>query len=79
MARKVFVQVIACFDGEGNIRPLKIQFDNDEVYSIDRVRNVCRAAATKVGGTGMRYTIVICGQETYIFLDENRWFVEAKQ
>ena len=33
----------------------------------------------KVGGTGIRYTIMVCDKETYLFDEENgKWFVEAK-
>ena len=39
----------------------------------------CRAASTKVGGTGIRYTVQICGKPTFLFDEENgKWFVEAK-
>ena len=31
----------------------------------------CRAAATKVGGTGIRYTVQICGQSAFLFDEEN--------
>ena len=44
----------------------------------DRVCSRQRAAATKVGGTGIRYTIMIGGRQTYLFEDEDQWFVEAK-
>ena len=54
-------------------------FENDEKYEIDRVIQKCRAAATKVGGTGIRYTVQICGQQAFLFDEENgKWFVEAK-
>ena len=36
-----------------------------------------RAAATKVLGSGTRYTVVIKGQEKYLFEEAGRWFVEA--
>ena len=36
-------------------------------------------AEMKVGGTGIRYTVSISGKETYLFEDEGKWFVEAKQ
>jgi len=48
-------------------------------YEIDRVIQKCRAASTKVGGTGIRYTVQICGKPTFLFDEENgKWFVEAK-
>ena len=48
------------------------------IVAIDRVCSRQRAAATKVGGTGIRYTIMIGGRQTYLFEDEDQWFVEAK-
>lgn len=48
-------------------------------FEIDRLIHRCRAAATKVGGTGIRYTVSICGKQTYLFDEENgKWFVEFK-
>lgn len=38
---------------DGTARPRKIKFEDGEVYEIDRVRHCCRAASTKVGGTGL--------------------------
>ena len=77
--RKVYVEVKARHLIDGTCRPESIKFENDEVYKIDRVKHCCRAASTKVGGTGLRYTVMICGQETYLFDEENgKWFVEGK-
>ena len=55
-----------------------IGFEDGIVYTIDRLKHRTRAHATKVGGTGIRYTVVINGTETYLYEDEDRWFVEAK-
>ncbi len=77
--RKVYVEVRARHLIDGTCRPESIKFENDEVYEIDRVKQCCRAASTKVGGTGLRYTVMICGKETYLFDEENgKWFVEGK-
>ena len=77
--RKVYVEVKARHLIDGTCRPESIKFENDEVYEIDRVKQCCRAASTKVGGTGLRYTVMICGKETYLFDEENgKWFVEGK-
>ena len=46
---------------------------------MDRLLDVRRAAALKAGGHGLRYTVRILGRETYLFEDEGRWFVEAKE
>ena len=57
---------------------MMIKFEDGELYEIDRLIDRRRAHATKVGGTGIRYTVRIRNKETYLFEDEGRWFVEAK-
>lgn len=77
--RKVYVEVEVTHKVDGTARPNLITFENGEKYEIDRVRQCCRAASTKVGGTGIRYTVQICGKPTFLFDEENgKWFVEAK-
>ena len=44
----------------------------------DRLLDVRRAAATRAGGQGMRYTCRVMGHCVYLFEDEGRWFVEAR-
>ncbi len=77
--RKVYVDVVLRNDKEGNIKPLSILWEDGQTYEVDRLLDVCRAASTKVGGVGIRYTVMICGQETRLFHEEDRWFVEAKK
>ena len=77
--KKVYVEVSLKIFPEGEVRPLTITFEDGIVYEIDRLKHRCRAHATKVGGTGIRYTIVIDNRETYLFEDDERWFVEAKR
>ena len=76
--RKVFVGVQLTVSPEGDVRPNTITFEDGTIYEIDRLKYRCRAHATKVGGTGIRYTVVIRGQETFLFEDDGKWFVEAK-
>ena len=56
--RKVYVEVDVTHKTDGTARPRKIKFEDGEVYEIDRVKYCCRAASTKVGGTGLRYTVI---------------------
>jgi len=78
--RKVYVLVNVDHKPDGTARPNSITFENGEKYEIDRIVKQCRAASTKVGGSGIRYTVVISGTETFIYDEENgKWFVEAKQ
>ena len=76
---KVYVAVKADFAADGTMFPWIITWEEGEKYEIDRVIQKCRAASTKVGGTGIRYTVQICGKPTFLFDEENgKWFVEAK-
>lgn len=78
MTQKTYVQLTARFDEDGRITPLFLIFHGKR-YEIDRIISRCNAAALKSGGQGMRYTVRINGQETYLFQDEKqRWFVEEK-
>lgn len=79
MIRKVYVEVTARFDTDGNITPLSVTWEDGTVYTIDKVLDKRRAASLKAGGIGMRYTCRILGQESYLFYEEPRWFVEAKR
>lgn len=78
MSRRVYVEVAAVFTPEGQIMPRQIRWEDGTLFAIDRVVDIRKAAATKAGGCGLRYTIRIRGQQTYLFLDEDRWFVESK-
>ncbi len=76
--RKVYVDVTLKQDKYGTIVPLSVTWEDGRRYEIDRVLDVRRAASTKVGGAGVRFTVRISGRETYLFDDGERWFVEAK-
>lgn len=73
-----YVSVAAVFREDGLIMPMEILWEDGRVFPIDRVLEVKPAASLKVGGAGIRYTCRIGKSQTYLFLDENRWFVEKK-
>ena len=78
--KKTYVKVIAEHSADGICRPKQIIMNTGEVFTIDKLKARCRAAATKTGGAGIRYTVVICGRERFLFDEENgRWFVEMRQ
>lgn len=74
---KAYVSVIVKHQPDGQKTPLQIIFEDGEKFNIDRVVERRRAAATKVGGTGVRYKTIIGGRERYIYEDDGLWFVEA--
>ena len=78
LCRRVYVKVVVAFDIDGGICPMRVDWEDGRSFEVDRLIDVRRAAATKAGGQGMRYTVRIMGRETYLFEDEGRWFVEAR-
>lgn len=78
MTRRAYVSVIVAVDETGRTFPLKIRWEEGKVSSIDRLLDVRKAASTKAGGQGIRYTCRILGRIIYLFEDEGRWFVESK-
>lgn len=76
--RKVYVDVLARFDREGNITPLSVKWEDGRVYEIDRVLDVRPAASLKAGGAGIRYTVRIGRTRTLLFFEDPAWFVERK-
>ncbi|NLV37175.1 MAG: hypothetical protein GXY17_10935 [Clostridiaceae bacterium] len=75
---KVFVEVIAKFTKDGGKVPLKIKWQDGRTFDIDKVTDVRRAASLKAGGQGMRYRCRINGKETYLWLEEDKWFVNSR-
>ena len=75
--RKVYVDMTAEFDETGTIMPKHFKYENGIVYKIDKVLCIQKRAALKTGGAGLRYTCRIKNRDKYIFLEENRWFIET--
>lgn len=77
-ARKVYVAVQAAFDADGRVIPLSIEWEDGRRYQIDRVLDIRRAASLKAGGSGIRYAVRIGNRQSYIWREDDRWFVEGK-
>lgn len=78
MVRKVYVDVVVLQDKDGKSRPLRIQWEDGTVYSVERLLSRRRVPSMQVGGGNMRYTVQINGHETFLFEEDGRWFVEAR-
>lgn len=78
--RKVYVSVNADFTPEGQIVPLSFKWDDGRFYEIDRIIDIRKAASLKAGGIGLRYTVMVRGKQTYMWLEDNqnKWFMESK-
>ena len=77
--RKAYVSVNLDVDKEGALHPRLIRWENGLVFRIDEILYKCRASSNKVGGGGIRYTVLIRGKESFLFQEGNRWFVEARE
>lgn len=76
---KTYVNVMVIYDQDGNVTPLSIEWEDGRIYEIDQVLDSRKAASTKAGGIGTRYTVKIGRSITYLFFDcFNKWFVEKK-
>ena len=78
MIEKTYVDVIVKHDKYGNARPISLSIEGSKLYNIDKIKYKCRAASLKVGGNGVRYTIVIEGKILFLYDEENgKWFIES--
>lgn len=75
---KKYVDMIVRYFPDGTIVPLAVWWAEGELFQIDKVIDYRPCASLKAGGAGIRYTCMIQGREKYVWLEENRWFVEAK-
>lgn len=72
---KNYVRVLALYNEEGDIRPVKMEWE-EQWLDVDRVLDIRPAASLRSGGAGLRYTCSIAGVHTYLFLEETKWFFE---
>ena len=77
--RKAYVSVNLDVDQEGVFHPRFSRWVWCLIFQIDQVLYKCRASSKKVGGGGIRYTVLIRGRESYLFQEGSKWFVEAKE
>ena len=76
---KVYVGVKAEFKPDGRLLPRSIIWEDGREYEVDRILDIRRAASLKAGGTGIRYTVRIGRNQTFLFLEEDKWFVERSE
>lgn len=74
---KEFIDVVCVHDRSGNVQPLFILWGDGVKYKIEKILQRCPAASLKCGGSGIRYTCQFSqGQRRYLYLSDNRWFIE---
>ena len=76
---RVYVTVKAVFGPDGRVVPISVRWENGKWYSVDRILDIHRAVSPRTGTGGLRYTVNIGKQQTFLFLDQDRWFVERRE
>ena len=76
--RKVFVDVVVKHRKDGQKLPMTVIWEDGKKYIVDRVLDIRKSASLKAGGQGLRYKCRIRGRETFLWLEDGKWFVEAR-
>jgi hypothetical protein len=79
MAVKKFVPVIAKFEEDGKITPLKILWENGRVFDVDYIYDIRPSSSLKIGGQGTRYLCRIKNKDVYVYYEKQKWFVRSKE
>ena len=68
----------SAFSRIGQLAPIFFTWEDGRKYSIDRILKIERCASRKAGGVGVMYTCMIQGQESHLFYEVDKWFMERK-
>ena len=83
---RVYVKVNSDFDAVGSVTPRAIIWKDGRVFQIDAVRDFRPAASLGPGHTGDCYTVILRGEEKYLFFERTQtgeksrlgcWWVEC--
>ena len=84
---RVYVNVVLSVDSTGFMKPSAIKWTDGRTFDIERIRDFRPASTAGNDIKGDCYTVVIKGQDRYLFFEEanphfsgriGRWFVEVK-
>lgn len=76
---KVYVDVLEDRLKDGTILPRSITWEDGLAYPIDQIMDIRKAASLKCGGAGLRYQVRIGDAITYMWLEEDKWFVKRRE
>lgn len=79
--KKVCVEVLVRFFGEGGMRPVELIWADGRRYAVERVRFIERVPSHVPAVLPVRYTCIIGGREKFLYFEPEsmRWFVEVSQ
>lgn len=71
-----YISVIAEMSTDGFPKPLEIIWETGAHYIVDKIIDIRKKASTKGGGAGLRYLVKIKNNTRYLFLKDDKWFIE---
>lgn len=77
-SNKVYVDVYVEITKDGIMMPKMITWEDGRRYEITRVKDRQRAASLKAGGAGIRYTVIVQNKEVFLYLEEDKFFMERR-
>lgn len=84
--QKIYVKVNSDFDSTGAVTPKAIIWADGRTFKIEAIRDFRPASTMESGRSGDCYTVVIHGEEKYLFFEKTnvmfgnrvgRWWVEC--
>lgn len=79
VAAKKFVPVIAKFEEDGKIIPMKILREDGREFDVGFIFDIRPRSSLKVDGQGTRYLCRIKNKDVYAYYEKPKWFVESKE
>jgi len=74
---KTYVKVLVEFSSEGVKRPLYIYWNNDIKYEVAEVHNVTpKINVDNACSIGEKYEITVNNTRTFLFFEDDQWFIE---
>jgi len=75
---KVYVDVLEDRLKDGTVLPREVTWEDGLAYAIDQIMDIRKAASLKCGGAGIRYQVRIGNSITYMWFEEDKWFVQRR-
>lgn len=70
------IDVIYRHTGTGRTVPVSLRWGN-KIYAVEKVLHSCRSTDGSFSGT--RYTVMIRGEEKYLYRDGEEWYVDLPE
>jgi len=75
---KTAVDVAAICHADGSVIPRAFCWTDGILYEIDRVTGWQQSVTLRAGIMGLRYSVRTRGKDTFLYRDDDRWFMENR-